>query len=80
VRRSLQPDPRGKRPRRLLPSWRSLKTEQLLETLRSASAAAAEAEASLRDQVAALRARGVSWARIAEALGVSRQAAWERFS
>jgi hypothetical protein len=27
-----------------------------------------------------LRERGVSWERIASALGVSRQAAWERFS
>jgi hypothetical protein len=40
----------------------------------------AAAEASLRDQVAALRRRGVSWGRIAEALRTSRQAAWERFS
>ncbi|MEM6267152.1 MAG: ClpX C4-type zinc finger protein [Pseudomonadota bacterium] len=34
----------------------------------------------LVDAVDALRARGVSWAKIAEPLGVSRQAAWERFS
>jgi hypothetical protein len=27
-----------------------------------------------------LRTRGVSWTRIGEALGVSKQAAWERFS
>jgi ATP-dependent Clp protease ATP-binding subunit ClpX len=27
-----------------------------------------------------IRTRGVSWARIGEALGVSRQAAWERFA
>ena len=30
--------------------------------------------------VAELRARGVSWARIGEALGMTRQSAWERFS
>ena len=32
------------------------------------------------DQVGMLRARGISWTRIGEALGVSKQAAWERFS
>lgn len=76
----MQSDPRGKRPGRLVPSWGALKTEQLLATLATAASAVAEAEASLREQVATLRARGVSWARIAEALSVSRQAAWERFS
>lgn len=30
--------------------------------------------------VAALRERGVSWARIGEALGMTRQSAWERVS
>jgi ATP-dependent Clp protease ATP-binding subunit ClpX len=31
-------------------------------------------------QIDALRKRGISWAQIGDALGVSRQAAWERFS
>jgi hypothetical protein len=35
---------------------------------------------ALHDQVGMLRARGVSWTRVGEALGVSKQAAWERFS
>jgi biotin operon repressor len=30
--------------------------------------------------VETLRAREVSWAKIGEALGISRQSAWERFS
>ena len=34
----------------------------------------------LHSQVEILRRRGVSWAAIGEALGISRQAAWERFS
>jgi ATP-dependent Clp protease ATP-binding subunit ClpX len=34
----------------------------------------------LQTVVEALRGREVSWARIGEALGVSRQSAWERFS
>jgi ATP-dependent Clp protease ATP-binding subunit ClpX len=34
----------------------------------------------LQEHVDILRRRGVSWERIGEAMGVSRQAAWERFS
>ena len=34
----------------------------------------------LSDVVAGLRQREVSWAKIAEPLGVSRQSAWDRFS
>ena len=35
---------------------------------------------SLESMVEELRGREISWARIGEALGVSRQSAWERFS
>ena len=38
------------------------------------------ADEKLREHVGALRLRGISWERIATVLGVSRQAAWERFS
>jgi biotin operon repressor len=34
----------------------------------------------LQTQVETLRQRGISWEAIGGALGVSRQAAWERFS
>ena len=37
-------------------------------------------DAAAHDHVGVLRARGISWTRIGEALGVSKQAAWERFS
>jgi len=37
-------------------------------------------ERELRDAVARARAQGVSWEQIGKALGVSRQAAWERFA
>jgi hypothetical protein len=37
-------------------------------------------ERQLRDSVAQAREQGVSWEQIGKALGVSRQAAWERFS
>ena len=34
----------------------------------------------MQDYVDILRGRGVTWTRIGAALGVSKQAAWERFS
>jgi len=34
----------------------------------------------LQVQIDTLRGRGVSWSQIGDALGVSRQAVWERFS
>ncbi|WP_406674981.1 ClpX C4-type zinc finger protein [Nonomuraea sp. N2-4H] len=39
-----------------------------------------QAERDLRAWVRLLRERGVTWARIGTALGVSRQAAWDRFA
>lgn len=35
--------------------------------------------ATMRETVAAARANGETWQTIADALGISRQAAWERF-
>ena len=61
-------------------AWASFGDDDLLATLPAAAAAVAGAEEKLREHVDALRGRGVSWERIAGALGVSRQAAWERFS
>jgi predicted transcriptional regulator len=40
----------------------------------------AQVDAAIHDHAAVLRERGISWTRIGEALGVSKQAAWERFS
>jgi hypothetical protein len=37
-------------------------------------------EKTLKEHVIQLRGRGVTWTRIGEAFGVTRQAAWERFS
>lgn len=62
------------------PGWESLTDEQLLATLPAAAAAVNAVEDKLRAHVSMLREREVSWERIAAALGVSRQAAWERFS
>jgi ClpX C4-type zinc finger len=60
--------------------WASLTDEELLATLPAASAAVDAAEEKLRDHVDMLRRRNISWERIATALGVTRQAAWGRFS
>lgn len=42
--------------------------------------AVAQADAAAHDYVGVLRGRGVSWTRFGAAFGVSKQAAWERFS
>jgi hypothetical protein len=63
-----------------LPMWGSLTDEQMLDHIPRVAAVADQVEANLRSWVQELRRRGVTWARIGEALGVSRQSAWERFS
>jgi len=60
--------------------WGSLTDEEFLATLPAAAAAVEAVEEKLREHVAMLRKREISWERIASALGVTRQAAWERFS
>jgi ATP-dependent protease Clp ATPase subunit len=62
------------------PGWEALSDEDLLETLRPAAATVRAVEETLQQHVTQLRGHRVTWTRIGEALGVSRQAAWERFS
>jgi hypothetical protein len=62
------------------PGWESLSNETLLEVLQPSEAAVESVRGVLQDHVELLRRREVSWERIGEALGISRQAAWERFS
>jgi hypothetical protein len=57
-----------------------LPDEELLASLTRAQTAAPQIDAAMHDWVGILRSRGVSWTRIGAALGVSKQAAWERFS
>jgi ATP-dependent Clp protease ATP-binding subunit ClpX len=64
-----------------LPVWEeSMTDEQILELLPRIAAVSAQTEASLQRLVAVLRERKVTWARIGEALRITRQSAWERFS
>jgi hypothetical protein len=63
-----------------LKAWEALSDEDLLAEMVRAHAAHRNVDRAVAHHVAALRARGVSWARIGEALGMTRQSAWERFS
>lgn len=63
-----------------LPEWATLSDDELLERIPFIAASAANIEAGLRDRVLELRDRGISWARIGAALGMTRQSAWERFA
>jgi hypothetical protein len=60
--------------------WQDQPDEELLASLTRIQAAVPQIDAALHDHVDLLRSRGVSWTRIGAALGVSKQAAWERFS
>jgi len=54
--------------------------DQVLATLPRVAAAAAQVEQTLAGWVRRARALGATWAKIGEALGMTRQSAWERFS
>jgi hypothetical protein len=60
--------------------WDSMSDGQLLQSLKPSQAAAEAMRSVLRQQIETLRRRGVSWSEIGASLGISRQAAWERFS
>jgi hypothetical protein len=60
--------------------WDAMTDEQLLASLGPAAASVEATRSVLQTQIDHLRQRGVSWHAIGGALGVSRQAAWERFS
>ena len=61
-------------------AWNERPDDELLASLARVQAVVAQADAAVHDYVDVLRDRGISWTRIGEALGVSKQAAWERFS
>jgi hypothetical protein len=58
----------------------SMSTERLLRWLKFQEDLFEQSRDGLQEAVDTLRQREVSWATIGEALGVSRQAAWDRFS
>src|SRR5262249_9387740 len=60
--------------------WQAMTDDQLLGALKIAEATVDAARVVLQAQIEELRRREVSWDTIGNALGISRQAAWERFS
>ena len=60
--------------------WQTLSDSDLLATLQGVLRHSDAVREGLQSRVDELRKREVSWARIGEALAMSRQAAWERFS
>ena len=58
----------------------AMSNEKLLHTLKLRGALFEYTRGGMQEIVDTLRKREVSWATIGEALGVSRQAAWDRFS
>jgi len=62
------------------PGWQGMTDDQLLAALKIAKATVDATRAVLQAQIEELRRREMSWDTIGNALGISRQAAWERFS
>lgn len=63
-----------------LRDWSSSPDEDLLEGMVRVHERHRHVDLAVTAMVRTLRARGVTWARIGEALGMTRQSAWERFS
>jgi ATP-dependent protease Clp ATPase subunit len=63
-----------------LAAWDAVSLDEVLASLPRIAAARAQAEQHLAGWVRRARALGATWARIGEALGMTRQSAWERFS
>ena len=62
------------------PAPKDLPTERLIAQLPGVEATVRGKRTQLQWVIDELRRREISWADIGEALGISRQAAWERFS
>ena len=64
-----------------LAAWEhAVSADEVLANLPRIAAAGAQVEQHLAGWVRRARALGATWARIGEALGMTRQSAWERFS
>jgi hypothetical protein len=62
------------------PPWEQMSDEELLDSLPKIQATAAQANEFLQAWVRIARSRGLTWSEVGRALGISRQAAWERFN
>jgi len=76
-----RPAPEGQEPAQPKIPWpEDAPTENLLALLKAQNKTHEEVAARLQRSIDILRKREVSWQQIGDALGISRQAAWERFS
>jgi hypothetical protein len=66
--------------KRTRPVWEEMSDTELLAKLPLIVQSAEQNQVFLADWVGLIRDRKISWAQIGKALGVSRQAAWERFA
>jgi hypothetical protein len=62
------------------PPWLRMTDDELLQVLPEITRSGVQLDDFLHDWVDMLRERGVSWHQIGLALGVTRQAAWQRFT
>jgi hypothetical protein len=70
----------GDAPPARLPEWGELDDDAMLQHVANMAVTASSIGDSLLTWVTELRRRQVTWARLGEVLGVTRQSAWERFS
>ena len=71
----------GEPDRDAVAAWQQrLSDEELLSHLPKIASTASQVERHLAAWVRQARQRGITWTRIGEALGTTRQSAWERFS
>jgi hypothetical protein len=63
-----------------LPDLTEKSEEELLTQMTRLDSSRGHVERAVTEHARRLRELGVTWARIGEALGISRQSAWERFS
>ena len=61
------------------PPWNDMSDADLLSKLPLIEATSQQVDDFLRDWVKLVRARNISWAEIGKVMGITRQAAWERF-
>jgi hypothetical protein len=67
-------------PGRVAPWQQESRLEDVLASLPRIAAAGVQVEQNLVEWVRRARTLGATWARIGDALGMTRQSAWERFS
>lgn len=65
---------------RSLANWGDLTDDELLTRMAQIAASRDRVDETVGTVVRHLRERGITWARIGDALGITRQSAWERYS